>query len=62
MEKEFKELTEKQSNVLDFIKKFGGAIMLYLVIFFGIVAICSRVNNMNQERKINIEDTLVMNY
>ncbi len=44
------------------LKKFGGAIMLYLVIFFGIVAICSRVNNMNQERKINIEDTLVMNY
>lgn len=23
------------------LKKFGGAIMLYLVIFFGIVAICS---------------------
>ena len=30
------------------LKKFGGAIMLYAVIFFGIVAIVSRVNTMNE--------------
>ena len=29
-------------------KKFGGAIMLYMVIFFGIVAIVSRVGYMNE--------------
>ena len=44
------------------LRKFGGAIMLYLVIFFGIVAICSRVNNMNQESEVGVDSTLAINY
>ena len=30
------------------LKKFGGAIMLYAVVFFGIVAIVSSVNTLNE--------------
>ncbi len=35
-------------------KKFGGAILLYAVIFFGIVAITSRVNALNQENEVAV--------
>ena len=35
--------------MVNVLKKFGGAIMLYAVIFFGIVAICSRVSHVNQD-------------
>lgn len=31
------------------LKKFGGAVLLYAVIFFGIVAIASRVNYTNYD-------------
>ncbi len=34
--------------MLKVMKKFGGAVMLYLVIFLGIVAISSRVGYINQ--------------
>ena len=29
--------------------EFGGAIILYLVIFFGVIAITSRINNINSD-------------
>ena len=32
------------------LKKFGGAIMLYAVIFFGIVAIASRINYFEEDK------------
>lgn len=41
-------------------KKFGGAILLYAVIFFGIVAIVSRVNYMN-ESCVNSTDLVAIN-
>ena len=40
------------------LKKFGGAILLYLVIFFGIVAITSRVNYIGQENS-SVNDGVV---
>mgnify|MGYP005810398473 CR=1 FL=1 len=43
-------------------KKFGGALMLYAVIFFGIVAICSRVNGLNQESEEVIDYTVAVNH
>ncbi len=36
-------------------KKFGGAIMLYAVIFFGIVAIVSRVNYIHEGSTVTNE-------
>lgn len=41
-------------------RKFGGAIMLYLVIFIGIVAICSRVHFINQDVS-NLEEMVAVN-
>ena len=41
--------------MIKMMKKFGGAIMLYAVIFFGIVAIVSRVSYMNEGNAINEE-------
>ncbi len=35
-------------------KRFGGAIMLYLVIFFGIVAISSRLDNIKEMGNNNL--------
>ncbi len=43
------------------VKKFGGALMLYAVIFFGIVAIVSRVNYLNQENSGGYESVVALN-
>lgn len=37
------------------LKKFGGAIIFYTVIFFGIIAIVSRVNYLGEEN-INVNE------
>ncbi len=37
--------------MLENAKKFGGAIMLYMVIFFGIIAIVSRIDCLKNESK-----------
>ena len=44
--------------MVNVLKKFGGALMLYAVIFFGIVAICSRVSDVNQDFS-SINDEMV---
>lgn len=40
------------------LKKFGGALMLYAVIFFGILAIASRINYVEGDKAI-INDEVV---
>lgn len=37
------------------LKKFGGAIIFYMVVFFGIIAIVSRVNYLG-EKSVNINE------
>ncbi len=47
--------------MLEVFKKFGGAIMLYAVVFWGIVAICSNVNYVNQENEVNLDEKVAIN-
>lgn len=39
----------------DVIKNYGGAILFYIVVFFGVLAICGRANEVNHYEKINTE-------
>ena len=43
------------------LKKFGGAIMLYAVIFFGIVAITSRINFAKEDMSNTYEKVVAVN-
>ena len=43
------------------LKKFGGAIMLYAVIFFGIVAITSRINLAKEDMSNTYEKVVAVN-
>lgn len=43
------------------LKRFGGAIMLYAVIFFGIVAIVSRVNLAQPNTQSTYEGVMAVN-
>ena len=43
------------------LKKFGGAIMLYAVIFFGIVAIASSVNLAGHDTEVVYEGVVAVN-
>ena len=43
------------------LKKFGGAIMLYAVIFFGIVAIVSSVNLAHKDTNITYKGVIAVN-
>lgn len=43
------------------LKKFGGAIMLYAVIFFGIVAIASSVNLAQKDTQNTYEGVIAVN-
>ena len=40
------------------LKKFGGALMLYAVIFFGILAITSRINYVEGENIITNDEVV----
>ena len=44
------------------LRKFGGAILLYAVVFFGIVAIVSRINTMNEGGVDKKEVPVAYNY
>lgn len=43
------------------LKKFGGAIMLYAVIFFGILAITSRMNYVGEENNVINDEVVAIN-
>lgn len=34
------------------IKNYGGLILLYMVIFFGIVALCNQINYLNEKNDV----------
>ena len=42
-------------------KKFGGAILLYVVVFFGIVAISSRLNHLHETDFKQMDGVIAIN-
>ena len=42
------------------LEKFGGAILLYAIIFFGIIAIASRVGAINQASREAYEEGIAL--
>ena len=42
------------------LKKFGGAVLLYAVIFFGIVAVTSRVNYTNYDVEVENNEVALL--
>lgn len=48
--------------MLEKVKDYGGAIFFYFILFFGVVAICTKVDRMNtmNENENKIESTIAI--
>ena len=42
------------------LKKFGGALMLYAVIFFGVIAVTSRINYVEYDNQMGNEEVVAL--
>lgn len=46
--------------MLNVIKNYGGALFFYFVLFFGVLAICTKINSLNDKKELEVRTELAI--